>query len=197
VANLSFRRRPESRAGINPAPYEGCRFIRQILQNAKIPRPRRGGLYALPKNSGITGGGKPRPYEGCRFIRQILQNAKIPRRGGLYALPKNEALCPPFFGSPASGALLRSESPHPSFPRRPESTLPSFPRRPESTLPSFPRRPEFTLPSFPCRSESTLPSFRHVFSRNPERFFGSVISSKSYVPTGRCDFWIPEPSSRA
>jgi hypothetical protein len=40
------------RAGINPAPYERCRFIRQILQNAKIPR--RGGLYALLKNETLS-----------------------------------------------------------------------------------------------------------------------------------------------
>ena len=66
------------------------------------------GKFIIPAQAGITGGGKPRPYEGCRFIRQTLQNAKIPRprRGGLYALPKNEALRFPFFGSPASGALL-------------------------------------------------------------------------------------------
>ena len=127
----------------------------------------RSGVNPAPYGNGFnnTGEDEPRPYEGCCFIRQILQNAKIPRRGGLYALPKNEALCPPFFGSPASGALLRSESPHPSFPRRPESPHPSFPRRSESPCPSFPRRSESTLPSFPCRSE--FPRRHSLADRNP------------------------------
>ena len=42
--------------GDKPRPYEGCRFIRQTLQNAKIPR--RGGLYALPENRGLSPSGK-------------------------------------------------------------------------------------------------------------------------------------------